>query len=165
MPDQAPPNIASYIVPIVFVGVVVLLRMRRASRTVPLNLWLLWLIPALYVGLTAAILAFRPPGPSALGPLLGALALGALVGWYRGKTVRITHDAATNRLMQQASPLAMLILVALILLRQALGREAAALGLNVHLMTQVLIVFAAAMFLTGAIERYLRARKLLLAAD
>jgi len=155
------PNYISYVVPAIIIAMVMVFRMRRMARSVPLNLTWIWVIPVLYGALAVLLIAVKPPAPAMIGWLVGAFAIGGVLGWYRGKTVRITRDGGSGKLMQQASPAAAVILIVLIVIRQGVRSEASAFGVDASLAPEVLLVFAAAMFTMGAIERYIRARRLL----
>lgn len=160
MTESHPPDLMSYILVAIVVCAAIILRFRRMSRQVPLNLTTLWIVPLIYGALAVAILVALPLPEGTRLWLVPALLLGVLAGWYRGKTVRITKDPETNKLMQQASPLGMLVLVALIFVRQGLRIEALALGLNINEVTDLLVVFAAGLLGAGAVERYVRARRI-----
>jgi len=161
MPDSHSPDLMSYVFVAIVVGAAIVLRLRRMRQLVPLNLSTLWIVPTLYTAIAVAILSVLPPSAGAWGYLVLAMLLGVVAGWYRGKTVRISKDPETDRLMQQASPLGILVIVALIVLRQGLRVEALALGLNVNLVTDALVIFAVGLLGAGAIERYVRAKRIM----
>lgn len=161
MPDSHSPDLLSYVFVAIVVSAAIILRFRRMRQLVPFNLSTLWIFPTLYTALAVAILSLLPLSTGVWGYLLLALLLGVVAGWYRGKTVRISKDPESGRLMQQASPLGILVIVALIVLRQGLRVEALALGLNVNLVTDVLVVFAAGLLGAGAVERYVRAKRIM----
>jgi hypothetical protein len=152
----------SYLVTAAIVLVVLALRLRRAGQMRPLKLGSLWIVPALYLVVAAAMFIQLPPrGWVAIGCVV-ALALGAALGWQRGKMMHISVDPETHALNQKASPAAVLFLVALIAVR-AIGR-----GLLGHssavspaMLTDPLIAFALGMFSLTRLEMYLRARRLL----
>jgi len=91
---------------------------------------------------------------------------GAVLGWHRAKLIRIERNAETGKLMKRASPLAMLLLVALIVLklgaRMIFGETAAGQpGSAAMLMTDAFIGFALGLLSATRLELYLRARHLL----
>jgi hypothetical protein len=107
--------------------------------------------------------------PSRLGWALvaGGLVLGLIGGWYRGRLIHIHRDADTGELRQTASPLAMLLLVAIIVLklgaRQIFGEAAATQpGSPAMMMTDSFIGFALGLLSATRIEMYLRGRRLLI---
>jgi hypothetical protein len=149
---------AAIIVPIL------VFRLRRMRRASPLRLERLWIVPALYAVLAAVVFWNAPPhGLQWYAPAV-ALVVGLAVGWWRGAFMRITVDPETHALNQQNSPAAMLILLAVILLRQALNAEAPRIGLDVSLMTDMLIAFALGLLAATRAEVFLRASRLLTAA-
>jgi hypothetical protein len=93
------------------------------------------------------------------------LAVGLAVGWHRGKLIRIERDAETGALRQRASPLAMLLLAGLIVLklgaRAIFGDSAAAHpSSGAMMLTDAFIGFALGLLSATRLELYLRARRL-----
>ena len=90
-------------------------RMRHGRRLRPDRLWI---VPVLMSALIATMLYAAPPRTGLDWALAGGgLALGALLGWQRGRLVRIDHDPDTGHLIQRESPLALVLIVAIILAR------------------------------------------------
>lgn len=155
----------TYAITGVIVLVVLALRMRGMSKMRPLKLGSLWVVPALYLVVAALMFWQLPPtGWVAIGSAV-ALAIGAAVGWQRGKMMHIHVDPDTHALNQKASPAAMFFLIALIIVRKGgqvlLGTEA---GVSPAMLTDPLIAFALGMFTLTRLEMYLRAKRLLEAA-
>ena len=152
----------SYAVTIAIVLVVLALRMRGMSRMRPLKLGSLWIVPALYL-LVAALMFWQlpPTGYVAIASAVG-LAIGAAVGWQRGKMMHIHVDPDTHALNQRASPTAMIFLVVLILVRSGaraiLGQDS---NISPAMLTDPLIAFALGMFTLTRLEMYIRAKRLL----
>ena len=91
------------------------------------------------------------------------------IGWHRGKLIRIERDAETGELRQRASPLALLLLAAIVVLkvgaRQVFGESAATHpGSGAMLLTDAFIGFALGLLSATRVELYLRGRQLLSAA-
>lgn len=159
----------SYAITIGIVIVVMALRMRSMSRERPLKLETLWVVPVLYLLVAGSMLFSLTPPPLGWGLLLAGLGLGIGVGWHRGKLIRITQDPATGTLRQKASPLAMILLVALIVLKlgaraifgeTAVGHPAS----GAMLLTDAFIGFALGLLSATRLELYLRGRRLLAAS-
>ena len=115
------------------------------------------------------MLAALPPPPMGWGIVAAGLAAGLVVGWHRGKLIRIEHNAGTGELRQRASPLAMVLLLALIVLKlgaKAVFGETAATqpGSSAMLLTDGFIGFALGLLSATRLELYLRAKRLLSAA-
>jgi NAD/NADP transhydrogenase beta subunit len=156
----------SYAIPIVIIVVVMALRLRSMSKERPLKLGSLWVIPAIYLAIVGSMLFALPPTVGGWALIVAGIVAGAVLGWHRGKLIRIERNAKTGELMQQASPLAMLLLVALIILklgaRAIFGDEAAAQpGSNAMLLTDAFIGFALGLLSATRLELYLRARTIL----
>jgi|KBSMisStandDraft_5_1062788.scaffolds.fasta_scaffold556226_2 membrane protein CcdC involved in cytochrome C biogenesis len=152
----------SYAITIGAIGVIMALRMRRMGQMRPLKLETLWIVPAMYAVVAALMFFSLPPvGWVALASLAG-LAIGAAVGWQRGKMMHIHVDPETHALNQKASLAAMFFLIALILVRTGartlLGAES---HVSPAMLTDPLIAFALGMFTLQRVEMYLRARRLL----
>lgn len=161
MQAQPAPAYIGYIVTAVIVALVMYLRFRSMKRARPLKLEMLWVVPALYVLVTASVL--YQSVPQGIQWLYAGLALvvGALVGWRRGAMMRINIDPETHALNQQASPAAMLFIFVIIIVRQGLRAEASEMGLNAAFLTDLLVVFALGLFSATRLEMFLRAKRML----
>lgn len=152
----------TYAITAMVVALVLFLRLRGMRRASRLRLETLWIVPALLlVALCVSIWEYPPP--RAIGWLWLALALaaGAGLGWRRGALMRITVDPATHMLNQQASPAALLFIVVLLIARQGLRYEAAALGIDIYQATGILMASALGLIAATRLEMFLRARRLL----
>jgi membrane protein CcdC involved in cytochrome C biogenesis len=152
----------TYAVTIGVIAVIMAVRLRRMGTMRPLKLGGLWIVPAIYAAVAALMFVQLPPrGWVAIASAVG-LAIGAAVGWYRGKMMHISVDPETHALNQKASPAAMMFLIALIAVRMAargiLGQEGA---VSPAMLTDPLVAFALGMFSLTRLEMYLRAKRLL----
>ena|SRR5437868_11375684 len=159
-------NWLSAALPFVIIAVVLALRFRSMSRERPLKIGTLWVVPAIYLLLAGSMLVSLTPPPVGWGLLLVGLAAGLALGWHRGKLIRIDRNPETGELRQKASPLAMLLLLALIVLklgaRAIFGASAAGQpGSSAMLMTDAFLGFALGLLSATRLELYLRARRLL----
>jgi len=151
----------SYIIWAVLICVVLALRLRTMNRARRLRLETLWIIPAIYGAFTAFLLYEFPL--HGLQWFYGAIALGAggLVGWRRGMLMQINVDPDSHALNQRASPAAILFILAILLVRRGLVFEAGAMGLNVGVLTDLLVLFVLGMFSVARLAMFLRARRML----
>ena len=154
------------VLPFVIIAIVVALRLRSMSRERPLKLGTLWLIPVVYLLLIGWMFFALPPSPAGWALVAAGVVIGAVLGWHRGKMIRIDRDAETGELRQKASPVAMLLLVALIVLKlgaRAIFGEAAATqpGSSAMLLTDAFIGFALGLLSATRLELYVRAKRLL----
>ena len=149
----------AYLIPILIVGIVLLFRFRSMGKARPLRLERLWIVPALYLALAIAL--FAEMTPHGLGWLWAALAFaaGAAIGWYRGAAMKISVDPETHALNQSSSPLAMLVILALIAIRY--GIRAGAGNGDIALVTDCLVAFALGLLSLTRLEMYLRGSRLL----
>ena len=154
------------LVPFVIIAVVLALRLRSMSRERPLKVATLWVVPVVYVLLVGWMLFALPPTVAGWSLVAVGVLIGAVLGWHRGKMISIERNAETGELRQKASPVAMLLLVALIVLkmgaRAIFGENAATQpGSNAMLMTDAFIGFALGLLSATRLELYLRAKRLL----
>jgi hypothetical protein len=159
-------NWIATLLPFVIIAVVIALRLRSMSRERPLKLGSLWVVPVIYALIAGSMLLTLTPTPLGWGLLLLGLAIGLAIGWHRGKLIRIERNAETGELRQKASPIAMLLLVALIVLKlgaRAIFGETAAghPSSSAMLLTDAFIGFALGLLSATRLEIYLRARRLL----
>ena len=156
-----PTGIAQYLIPIAVFAVIFAFRLRRASQMRPLKLGQLWIVPAIYLLVVVASLIGRPPTPLGWALLAAGTALGAVIGWWRGKTVAIHVDPATGTLGQKASPLGMLVLLVLVGAKVAARSGGDAVHLDVASLTDALLGLALGTFAAMRAEIYLRGSRLL----
>jgi hypothetical protein len=170
------PQMLQYLIPLVIIVPVFLLRARRMGRQQRLRLGLLWIRPAILLFGCAAVLLLpsqRGAAPIQLLPLDWAvLALGALVGaiggWYLGRTMAIEVHPENGTLMVRTSPVGLMVLLGLVVLRMAVRGEAGVFAadwaVRPAVIVDALIVFSAAMFTVRSLEMYLRAKKVMAAS-
>ena len=156
-----PMGIGQYLIPIAVFAVIFAFRWRRMSTARPLKLGQLWIVPALYAVVVAMSLAAAPPKPAGWALFVVGVALGGVLGWYRGKTIAIHVDPDTGTLWQKASPLAMLILLVLVGAKAAMRAGGSAAHIDVASATDALLGMALGTFAVMRVEMYLRATRLL----
>ena len=156
-----PGGLMQYVIPLVVFLVIFAFRARRMTRARPLQLWQLWIVPVMLVVAMAAAFASAPP--SGTGWLIAgaALLVGAALGWQRGRMMHIEVDRATGTLMQRASPVAILFLLGLVVVRIAMRFEGRAMHMDGATLTDALLALAVGMFGVMRLEMFLRARRLL----
>jgi len=160
----APPGILQYAIPIVIFLVVFALRARRLTRLRPLKIEQLWIVPAIYAAVVAVIFYRSPPTLAGWAIAAAALAIGAALGWQRGKTMQIHVDPETHELRQRASAWALAFIVVLIAIKSIAQAEGAALHFNVEGLIDTLAALSLGIFAVQRLEMYLRATRLLAAA-
>lgn len=161
-------NWLTTLLPFVIIAVVLVFRVRSMSRERPLKLGTLWVVPAVYLVLVGSMLFAMTPAPLGWGLLLAGLGIGLGVGWHRGKLIRISRNPENGELRQKASPLALMLLVALIVLklgaRSIFGDSAAGHpASSAMLLTDAFLGFALGLLSATRLELYLRARRILAA--
>jgi membrane protein CcdC involved in cytochrome C biogenesis len=160
-PHQPQQSWIGYAVTFAVILVVFGLRMRRMGKMRPLKLETLWIVPAIYLAITALMFVQLPPTGSVAIASAAALTVGAAVGWKRGTMMHIHVDPQTHALNQKASPAAMIFLIVLVAVR-SLGRGfLGAEGVSPAMLTDPLIAFALGMLTLTRVEMYFRGRRLL----
>ena len=161
------PQMAPYIVT-PLIALILILRMRRVNTTRRLRLEWLWVTPAIMIGMVGFLMWRVPPQGDEWGWLGLAAIAGGLVGWYRGKMMRITVDPDTHALNQQVSPAAMIFIMVIVAVRYAaralMEEQAAVWHINAIFITDIFLVFVVAMLTLTRIEMALRARRILVEA-
>ena len=164
MQSHPPSSLASFLLPMVIVGVVLFLRTRRMAVERPLKLATLWVVPAVFLLIAGLTLAEFPPRGLEFAWLALALLLGVALGWQRGRMMAIRVDPATGRLMTKSSGWAIAFLFALVVIRTlartGLNYEAQAGVITPGLVNNAFVIFALGLFATQRAEMALRAKRL-----
>ncbi|MDB5704379.1 MAG: hypothetical protein JWN66_1495 [Sphingomonas bacterium] len=150
-----------YAVPLAIFIVIFGFRARRLAQLRPLKIERLWIFPAIYLVICTAMLVQFPPTLAGWGLCAIALAVGAGLGWQRGKLMAITVDPETHQINQKASFAGIAFLFVIVAIRAAARVEGSALHLNIALLTDMLVVLALGLFSVQRLEMYLRAKRLL----
>jgi hypothetical protein len=141
------------------------LRMRRMMQSRPFNVQNVWILPAIFIGLTALTLWSRPPQGRDWIWIAAAAAIGAGLGWFRAKTIRLTLDPATHQVMAQGSPLAMAFILVIFAarfgLRGLMQAEAGVLGVSLAVVDGAFLAMACGLFVARSVEMAIRATGLL----
>ncbi|MFL6856472.1 MAG: CcdC protein domain-containing protein [Allosphingosinicella sp.] len=162
----APHPLIGYAIMAVILSLVLFFRVRRVNQARPLKVERLWVVPALYALIAVAAFAATPPDAAGWGMAAVAFALGAALGWQRGRMMKIEVDPETRGVTATQSPAAFLFIVVLIALRSGL-REMAATGhgglfhVSPSTITDLLVAFALGLLGVQRLEMYLRARRLI----
>ena len=159
------PQQTQLLIPLLVVIPILALRWRRISKPRPLAWRYLWVRPLVFLVVAALLMASAPPLLGDMPWLALGLALGAAAGWQWGRAMAIEMHPENGTLMVKGSNIAMLVLVALVLVRMALktglSMEASSWHLDVALITDASICFSVGMFTLRSVEMYLRARKVM----
>lgn len=159
------------LIPLIVIAVVLPLVLLRNRRPRTLRPRWMWVVPAIVVVMVGfglwATLYFDPTHtpfrPVDWALLAAGLVLGAAAGWWRGKMV-VIHKDPDGVLKAQASPLGLILIVALLAGRQALRAvlepHAAEWGLNVLAVQDAFMLLAVGLVVAQRIEIYIRARRI-----
>lgn len=152
-----------FLIGLVAMGIIML----RNARGRKLRVERLWLYPSIMIAGVLTLIAADPPvEPLVIAALVAITALGAGIGWYRGKLTRIELNPETHELTSRASPVAMALILILFLVRYGLrswltGPEASLLHLGAARITDGFLLFTVGIVVTQRIEIWLRCRKML----
>ena len=159
------PQTLQIIIPILIIIPLRYFRLNRMMKPQRLKLRSLLIRPAIIVFAAAVVLIQAPPQADDYVWFILAVALGAAGGWYWGKLTNLHLHPEDGTLMSTGSQAGMIVLILLIAVRFALragiGMEAQSLHLKAAMLTDVLIVFTAALFSMRGLEIFLRARALM----
>lgn len=166
--DTDPKQWISFVILAVIIAFVLARRVQKMRAARPLKVGRLWILPGFYVIVAGTI--FYAGRPDQTGWLLSAvaLALGGVLGWQRGRLMRIEVDPATQTLNQKASPAALAFLLLLVAVRfgaRALVAAGEPLHVNALVVTDMLVAFALGLLTLQRVEMFLRARRLLASVD
>jgi hypothetical protein len=159
------------LIPLAVIPVAIVLVLLRSRRKRVLRPHLLWVVPAIVGPLillgvwgSSRAVGAAPFGAGAWAILLVGGVLGGVAGWWRGKTITIEKEP-DGSLRSQASPLGLVLIVALFafrgVLRPLIESHAAQWRLNALAVTEAFLVFALALIVLQRVEMYIRARRIL----
>ena len=158
------------LIPLAVIPVAIVLVLLRNRRKRVLRPHLLWVVPAIVGPLillgvwgSSRAVGAAPFGAGAWAILLVGGVLGGVAGWWRGKTITIEKEP-DGSLRSQASPLGLVLVVALFafrgVLRPLIESHAAQWRLNALAVTEAFLVFALALIVLQRVEMYIRARRI-----
>ena len=154
----------SYLIPIGIAAAVILLRNSRPRR---LRVESLWILPALYLVMLAGGLAAAPPPltPVGVGLIVLGFALGAALGWQRGRFTKIDIHRETHELSARQSAIGLVFIFAIVAVRYGardlLAANAGALHIPLTAALDAFVALAIAMLSVQRLELWLRASKML----
>jgi hypothetical protein len=152
----------TYLIPVVMIGLVIL-RNSRARRLRIESLWIAPVVILVLVGLSFSQQGM--PGPLMLAIDIAALAIGAGIGWWRARFTHITVDPATHELTSRASPIGMMVILAVFALRYLIrmyaAQNASSLGVSANAIADAALVVSVGLVCAQRLEIALRATRLL----
>jgi len=155
----------STFIPLVVIAIIIALRARKVGKDMPFSLARNWIMPGIVVVAVGALLANHPPSLIGWGVLAVAAAVGAPVGWHRGKLTHLAVDPESGALLMRPSAAALALMVAVIAVRQIARYEIApSHGERLWLFSDGMIGFALGMIIAFRTELWLRGRRLLAGA-
>lgn len=158
------------LIPIVIAMGLVILRNSRARR---LRIEALWISPVIIVVMIGLALwgesqAAGAGGGLTLTPInvgldLAGVVIGAFLGWWRARFTNITIDPVTHDLTSRASPLGMMVIMGILILRTGVRTYATggALGEWAGPVADALLVMSVGLVCAQRLEIYIRASRLL----
>lgn len=163
---SAAQSITSLVLPVIVAGGVLALRWRRMTQARRLRLERMWIVPALYLALAGFLFWAHPPQGWGWPLCVLSLVVGAAVGWQRGRLMHIAVDPATHAISYRGSPAAMLLVIALIVVRAGMrrvidGGGADGLFVDAATLTDMLVALALGLLAAQRIEMFIRARRLI----
>lgn len=159
-------------IPLIVMAIVLPMILLRNRRPRTLRLKWMWVVPVIMAAMMGLAiwgtsftpgLSHAPFDGLAWGVLALGLALGGVAGWWRGRMTTIEKHP-DGALKAQASPLGLILVVALLFGRRALSAfiepHAAAWHLNALAVADAFLLFAAGMIIMQRVEMFIRARRI-----
>lgn len=159
------------LIPLIVIAVlipVILLRNRSPRTLRPRLMWITPLIVTALIGFGIWGMSVSGRGPAPTDPLsllilAVGLALGCAFGWQRGKMTTI-YKETDGTLKAQASPVGIIIIIAVLLARRALEpwleAHAAQWHVNPNAILEAFMLFAAGMVVVQRVEMWIRANRI-----
>ncbi len=156
-------------IPLLIALPVIALVMWRNMRGRRLRLETLWVLPAILIAICVVSLVQTPqPGMGLLVAMAAALPLGAVLGWLRGRLMRLSVDPETHIVTAQASPLAIIFILALVAFRFGgrvlLAESAPSLHLSVLQISDLFLIFAVGIVAAQRVEMGMRCWRMIAAS-
>jgi hypothetical protein len=109
-------TLTQYLLPLGIAVIVIVLRNSRPRR---LRIERLWVLPAIYLVMMVSALAAAPPPitPISIGLLVLGFLIGAGLGWQRARFTEIHIHPETHDLTSRSSPIGIIFIFAILLLR------------------------------------------------
>ncbi|HEY0435280.1 MAG TPA: hypothetical protein VGC92_01475 [Phenylobacterium sp.] len=172
MHEQIPANGSPWatLLPIAIAMALVILRNSRARR---LRIEAMWIAPVVIVVMIGLALYAETKAPGAhaglaLTPVgialdMAGIVVGALLGWWRARFTNITIDPVSHELTSRASPIGMLVIVGILVIRTAVRTYAAggALGPWASPVADALLVMSVGLVCAQRLEIFTRASRML----
>jgi predicted lipid-binding transport protein (Tim44 family) len=154
------------LIPLLVVAPIVALMLWRNMKGRRVRVEALWIRPAILLAMAgAAVSQTKAASPGLVAAMVGALAVGAALGWLRGRMTRISVDPETHLATGQASPLGLILILALIGFRLGarylLAENAGAMHVDVVQATDVLLALAVGLVAAQQLEIWIRCRRLI----
>jgi len=159
--------------PLIGIGIALVLVLLRNRQKRTLRPELMWILPAVFTALIGFGLwgmrqapgaDLTPYGPADWALLAGGAVLGAIGGYWRGRMVVIEKEA-DGTLKAQASPLGMVLIIALLAVRSfarpGLEGHADSLGLHIVAVERGFLLLAGGLIIVQRIEMFIRARRII----
>jgi len=161
------PRASGTVFALLVMAVILIARNRRPRE---LNLQRLWIRPVLAILFIGAMLAQSPPPLSlaSFAVMVAAVALGAALGWQRGRLTHLEVHPETHIITARVSAVGVILVLGLIATRMVLRSALTGPGLDgatVGVLADGLVVMAALTMLAQQVEIALRARRLLAQAQ
>src|ERR1700749_4346302 len=124
MPQHQSDGLA-FLVPLLIIVPILIFRLRRSMKPQALKLNRLWIRPAVLIALAALAFLAPLPGSPKLAMmdyawLVVAMVLGAMAGWFWGRTTQLHLHPENGTLMQTGSMTGMIVLIVLVAARLGL---------------------------------------------
>ena len=160
------PQQTQQLIPLLAIAVVATIIVIRNMKPRRLRLEMMWVRPAIIMMVAAGFLVLTPfpHQPYALAIIAAAAVVGTVVGFLRGRMVKVTVDPETHTAMSQASPLGVALILVIIgaryFLNSTMGTRSGHLDATAMLLTDALLIFGAGVVGVTGLEVWMRANRM-----
>ena len=157
-------------VPLAIFGAVMLWRFRNLEKARPLRLPLLWIMPLIVTAVVCFALSAMMPTPPGWASLAAGFVGGGGIGMQRSRLMRlhVEGEGGDARVMVRQSPLALLLIVGVVMVRKLVLPGGMAIGsghpaATAMLVTDAMLGFALGVVLVSRLVLWQRARAMVAA--
>ena len=162
-------NTSNLVMPAILLLIALRVWRNGGGRERPIRMARLWILPLIFVAVAGFTIYAQPMALVltwwTVNVFLVAFALGLGIGWFRGQTTHIAVDPESGDLKARMTPIGLVLIAGLLLIRQSLFDWLNAHAVDWHIAPTAIVdgfmLFALGLILGWRLEMFLRCRRLL----